>query len=237
MKKSIWLSFNIYTCRGRIQHTVLEKSPCQNLNRADTRTSAATHTTFLHFLKTGTQRARGCLIEPIKFEYANAVSRLQSLGATPSDFLELTLEWNSLWVLMMPRLAPEVRSNKKRCAFLYVRMHLAGLRAQAISESLRIPRRTVSFWINKFQAKGDVEDEKRSGRPRATSCTADQRLLRLCRANRFASSALLLAMFNYEVGPTWQHKAIIKAFSMSNSSLKCVGKNFFPRLYERRNTL
>ena len=88
--------------------------------------------------------------------------------------------------------------------FLVVGMHLAGLRAQAISESLRIPRRrpTVSFWINKFQAKGDVEDEKRSGRPRATSCTADQRLLRLCRANRFASSALLLAMFNYEVGPT-----------------------------------
>ena len=99
----------------------------------------------------------------------------------------------------MPRLAPEVRSDKKKMRFLVVGMHLAGMRTQAISDSLGIPKRTVSFWLNKFQTKGDVEDEERSGRPRATSCTADRRLLRLCRANRFASSALLLADWSERV--------------------------------------
>ena len=94
---------------------------------------------------------------------------------------------------MMPRLAPEVQSDKKKVRFLVVGMHLAGMRTQAISDSLGILKRTVSFWLNKFQVKGAVEDEERSGRPRAISCTAHQRLFGLYRENRFASSALLLA--------------------------------------------
>ena len=117
-------------------------------------------------------------------------------------FIELTLTLkNSFRMLKMPRLAPEVRSDKKKMSFLVQGMHLAGIRAQAISDRLRIPKRrpTVSFWLKKFRVKGDVENEKRSGRLRATSFTADQRLFRLCRANRFASSALLLADWHERV--------------------------------------
>ena len=58
--------------------TVLEKSSCQNLNRADTRTSAATHNLPSLSQDSGTQRARGRLLEPIKFEYANAVNCQQT---------------------------------------------------------------------------------------------------------------------------------------------------------------
>ena len=68
-------------------------------------------------------------------------------------------------MLMMPRLlVPEVRSDKKKMRFLVVGMHLAGMRAQAISDSIGILKRTVSFWLNKFQIKDDVEDKERSGR-------------------------------------------------------------------------
>ena len=93
----------------------------------------------------------------------------------------------------MEHLAPAVREDKKKMRFLVVGMHLAGLRAQEIADALMIPRRTVSFWLRKFQHRGDVEDDVRSGRPRATSDTADRRLLRLCRSDRFASSAMLLS--------------------------------------------
>ena len=53
--------------------------------------------------------------------------------------------------------------------------------------------RTVRFWQRKFQASGSVDDDARSGRPRATSATADRRLVRMCKANRFASSLMLLS--------------------------------------------
>lgn len=102
-------------------------------------------------------------------------------------------------MLTMPWLAPEVRRDKKKMRFLVVGMHLAGMKLLAISNSLGIPKRTVSFWLRKFRVQGDVEDEQRTGRPRATSSTADRRLLRMCRANRFTTSALLLADWNEQV--------------------------------------
>ena len=74
-------------------------------------------------------------------------------------------------MLMMPRLAPEVQSNKKKVRFLVVGMYLAGMRTQAISDSLGILKRTVSFWLNKFQVKGAVEDARSAQVGREQSVT------------------------------------------------------------------
>ena len=65
----------------------------------------------------------------------------------------------------MKHLEPAGCADKKKMRFLVVGMHLGGMRAEEIAGCLTIPRRTVSFWLNKFQHEGDVEDDDRSGRP------------------------------------------------------------------------
>ena len=110
-----------------------------------------------------------------------------------SNIFQNISNWqNALWT-SMEHLAPAVREDKKKMRFLVVGMHLGGMNAEEIADSLMIPRRTVSFWLHKFHHRGDVEDDSRSGRPRSTSNTADRRLLRLCRSDRLASSAMLLS--------------------------------------------
>ena len=72
-----------------------------------------------------------------------------------------------------------------------VGMALAGKSTRAISRVLHVPKSTVIFWLSKFQASNDVEDDVRSERPKATSSTADRRLIRLRKTNCFDSSMLL----------------------------------------------
>lgn len=89
------------------------------------------------------------------------------------------------------RQAIDMRMRKMKLRYKAVGTSLAGKGVSAISSNLRIPSSTVRFWLSKFRNCGDVEDRARTGRPKATSPTADRRIVRMCKANRFASSSML----------------------------------------------
>ena len=90
-------------------------------------------------------------------------------------------------------------AEKIKLCSIAVGMSLAGKSARVISRVLHVPKSTVIFWLSKFQASNDVEDDARSGRPKASSSRADRRLIRLCKANRFASSSMLLGEWGEDV--------------------------------------
>ena len=104
--------------------------------------------------------------------------------------------------------------------FLVVGMNLGGMNAEEIADSLMIPRRTVSFWLHNFHHRGDVEDDSRSGRPRSTSNTADRRLLRLCRSDRFASSAMLLSDWGENVTERTVRRRLNAAVLLSRKTIQ-----------------
>ena len=92
-------------------------------------------------------------------------------------------------------------AQKIKLRSIAVGMSLAGKSARVISRVLHVPKSTVRpiFWLSKFQASNDVEDDACSGRPKATSSRADRRLIRLCKANRFVSSSMLLGEWGEDV--------------------------------------
>ena len=92
--------------------------------------------------------------------------------------------------------------------FLAVGMFLAGMSKLQISNKLRVPRSTIIFWLKRFQDSGDVEEQKRCGRPRATSREADRQLICLCESNRFASSSMLLTDWGESVSARTARKRL-----------------------------
>ena len=89
------------------------------------------------------------------------------------------------------------RSAKLR--YIAVGMSMAGSSASDIGRRLEVPRTTVVGWLAKFQRTGDVERLIGSGRPRSTTERSNRRLVRICRSNRFSSSASLLKSWGEEV--------------------------------------
>ena len=82
-----------------------------------------------------------------------------------------------------------------------VGMWEAGMSRVAVSNSLRVPRSTVGFWVQKFQRFGSLDRLTVEGRPRVTSRRADRRLKRLCRRGRFMTSTELLQSWDEDVSP------------------------------------
>ena len=82
-----------------------------------------------------------------------------------------------------------MRTEKIKLRSVVVGMSLAGKSARAISRELHISKSTVVFWLSKFQASNDVENDANSGRPKDASSTAD------CRLNRFFTCGEPLCLF------------------------------------------
>ena len=78
-------------------------------------------------------------------------------------------------------------------------MFEAGMKRRAIARKLNVPKSSVCFWVTKFLRQGRLECLAVPTCPRKTSATADRRLLRLCKANRFLSAPQLQQEWNESV--------------------------------------
>ena len=90
----------------------------------------------------------------------------------------------SLRKMRASALHSRVREDKKTKRFLAVGTFLAGMSKLHVLKKLRVRRSTITFWLKRCQDSGDVEEQKRRGRPRATSHEADRQLIRLCESDR-----------------------------------------------------
>lgn len=90
--------------------------------------------------------------------------------------------------------------NPRECVrWQIVGAHRFGHNHLSISRVLHVPRTTVRRTIQSYNMRGSVSRQRGSGRPRKTTQRSDRRLIRLARANRFATVPLLAGWWNEPV--------------------------------------
>lgn len=82
-------------------------------------------------------------------------------------------------------------STGKKWEIVFLSQHKLGphLTSKQISKVIRCSEKTVKFWLKRFEATGDVEELKRSGRPRKTTSKEDKLIINLLKKNRESTRA------------------------------------------------
>ena len=96
---------------------------------------------------------------------------------------------------------PKKRELSNDIKEVIVKFNLEGLSKNKIGELLGIHRSTVGRVLKKFQEKGSVENNRRSGRPRLTDARGDRKLYRIVKKkNRRQSLQDITSKFNGDEG-------------------------------------
>ena len=77
-----------------------------------------------------------------------------------------------------------------------VLLNSRGFNNNKISKALEMHRSTVGRVLLKFERKGSVENNPRSGRPRVTDERGDRKLYRILKTNRRQSLGDITSTFN-----------------------------------------
>ena len=97
----------------------------------------------------------------------------------------------------MPKKKRELSNDVKE---MIVTLNLRVLSKNKIGELLGIHRSTVGRVLKKFQEKGGVENNRRSGRPRVTDARGDRKIYRIVKRNRRQSLQDITSKFNGDEG-------------------------------------
>ena len=95
---------------------------------------------------------------------------------------------------------PKKRELSNDVKEMIVTLNLGGLSKNKIGELLGIHRSTVGRVLKKFQERGSVENNRRSGRPRVTDARGDRKIYWIVKRNRRQSLQDITSKFNGDEG-------------------------------------
>ena len=88
-----------------------------------------------------------------------------------------------------------------------------------------IHRNTVGRVLKKFQEKGSVENNRRSGRPRVTDARGDRKIYRIVKRNRRQSLQDITSKFNGDEGTQCRRELFV-----GDCTRKVTGEGRFRKL-------
>ena len=103
---------------------------------------------------------------------------------------------------------PKKRELSNDVKEMIVTLNLGGLSKNKIGELLGIHRSTVGRVLKKFQERGSVENNRRSGRPRVTDARGDRKIYRIVKRNRRQSLQDITSKFNGDEGTRMSKRTI-----------------------------
>jgi len=91
-----------------------------------------------------------------------------------------------------------------------VGMFEAGKSRKWISRFLRVPKRTVDYWIKCYVDRGSVCHKKGAGRPKKSTDRSNRLLVRLAKRHRFSSAARLLGYWQEQVSVRTVYRRLLE---------------------------
>ena len=105
---------------------------------------------------------------------------------------------------------PKKRELSNDVKEMIVTLNLRSLSKNKIGELLGIHRSTVGRVLKKFQEKGGVENNRRSGRPRVTDARGDRKIYRIVKRNRRQFLQDITSKFNGDEGTRMSKRTICR---------------------------
>ncbi len=115
-------------------------------------------------------------------------------------------------------------SDKIKWEIVFLAKHRRGpqLTAYEIAKEMRCDKKTVSYWIKRYEETGGVEEESKSGRPRKTNEKEDKLLFSIQERDREATAS--------EISRKLEKKNIEVSANTVRRRLRERGLKFLPSL-------